>query len=190
LPSGPGRTIPHRLRRTTALASDGHRHTVYYWIGEETGFIGANSRHRSAAQSEPAPNSRCSTVRKRHVQVQNPKRFSSPCMLERIRLTFIRYPTRKIQLKVHRIGAQYLCDCNARYGATMSRQVADSDNVLRFVRPKSTTSHYMAWQLWHVWTVTIPRRSITGKLVWGTVLRRLVDGRWIYKKYVEDWDLD
>jgi hypothetical protein len=36
-----------------------------------------------------------------------------------------------------------------------------------------------------VWTVTIPRRSITGRLVWGTVMRRRDDGRWIYKKYVE-----
>jgi hypothetical protein len=25
---------------------------------------------------------------------------------------------------------------------------------------------------WHVWPVTIPRQSITGRLVWGTVLRR------------------
>jgi hypothetical protein len=41
-------------------------------------------------------------------------------------------------------------------------------------------------ELWHVWTVTIPRRSITGRLVWGTVLRRRDDGRWIYKKYFAD----
>jgi len=38
---------------------------------------------------------------------------------------------------------------------------------------------------WHVWPVTIPRRSITGRLVWGTVLRRRNGRRWIYKKYVE-----
>jgi hypothetical protein len=40
-------------------------------------------------------------------------------------------------------------------------------------------------EVWHVWTVAIPRRSITGRLVWGTVLRRRDDGRWIYKKYSE-----
>ena len=38
---------------------------------------------------------------------------------------------------------------------------------------------------WHVWPVTVPRRSITGRLVWGTVLRRWDGRRWIYKKYIE-----
>jgi hypothetical protein len=33
--------------------------------------------------------------------------------------------------------------------------------------------------------VRIPRRSITGRLLRGTVLRRQHDGRWIYKKYIE-----
>jgi hypothetical protein len=38
---------------------------------------------------------------------------------------------------------------------------------------------------WHVCTVTFPRRSITGRLVWGTVWRRRDQGRWLYKGYVE-----
>ena len=40
-----------------------------------------------------------------------------------------------------------------------------------------------AWtRIWHVWWVTVPRRSITGRLVRGQVMRRH-DGRsWIYKK--------
>jgi hypothetical protein len=40
-----------------------------------------------------------------------------------------------------------------------------------------------AWtRMWHVWWVAVPRRSITGRLVRGQVLRRH-DGRsWIYKK--------
>ena len=40
-----------------------------------------------------------------------------------------------------------------------------------------------AWtRMWHVWWVTVPRRSITGRLVRGQVMRRH-DGRsWIYKK--------
>jgi len=42
-----------------------------------------------------------------------------------------------------------------------------------------------SFQVWHIWTVTIPRRSITGRLVWGTVWRRRDSGRWIYKRYVE-----
>jgi hypothetical protein len=43
-------------------------------------------------------------------------------------------------------------------------------------------------QVWHVWTATIPRISITGQLIWGTVMRRWDDGRWIYKKYIENKD--
>jgi hypothetical protein len=35
-------TIPRRFCRATALVSDGRKHAVYYWIGEDTGFIGAN----------------------------------------------------------------------------------------------------------------------------------------------------
>jgi len=35
-------TIPRRFCRALALVSDGRKHAVYYWIGEDTGFIGAN----------------------------------------------------------------------------------------------------------------------------------------------------
>ena len=45
------------------------------------------------------------------------------------------------------------------------------------------------YRIWHVWTVTLPRRSIAGRLVWGTVWRRYDNGRWIYKKYVESVDV-
>ena len=38
---------------------------------------------------------------------------------------------------------------------------------------------------WHAWTVTLPRRSITGRLLWGTVLRRRDQGRWRYKQYID-----
>jgi hypothetical protein len=38
---------------------------------------------------------------------------------------------------------------------------------------------------WHLWTVTMPRRSITGRLLWGKVWRRHDGRRWIYKKFVE-----
>jgi hypothetical protein len=38
---------------------------------------------------------------------------------------------------------------------------------------------------WHLWLVIIPRRSITGRLVWGTVWRRDRGGRWAYKKVIE-----
>ena len=43
-----------------------------------------------------------------------------------------------------------------------------------------------AWSdAWHLWRVIIPRRSITGRLVWGMVWRRNRGGRWVYKKFVE-----
>jgi hypothetical protein len=48
-------------------------------------------------------------------------------------------------------------------------------------------------EAWHLWTVIIPRRSITGRLVWGTVWRRNNGRGWIYKKFVEysdDGDLN
>jgi len=39
-----------------------------------------------------------------------------------------------------------------------------------------------AWsQTWHLWRVIIPRRSITGRLVFGKVWRRHDGRRWIYK---------
>jgi hypothetical protein len=43
-----------------------------------------------------------------------------------------------------------------------------------------------AWaEVWHVWSVIIPRRSITGRLVFGQVWRRHDGHRWIYKKFIE-----
>jgi hypothetical protein len=40
-----------------------------------------------------------------------------------------------------------------------------------------------AWaEVWHVWKVLLPRRSITGRLVSGKVWRRHDGRRWIYKK--------
>jgi hypothetical protein len=44
----------------------------------------------------------------------------------------------------------------------------------------------LAWQnTWHLWRVVIPRRSITGWLVWGQVWRRREQDQWMYKKVVE-----
>jgi hypothetical protein len=43
-----------------------------------------------------------------------------------------------------------------------------------------------AWaQTWHSWTVIIPRRSITGRLVVGNVWRRHDGRRWIYKAVIK-----
>ncbi len=40
-PWAPG-TVPRRFCRAVALVSDQRKHAVYYWIGEDTGFIGAS----------------------------------------------------------------------------------------------------------------------------------------------------
>ena len=45
---------------------------------------------------------------------------------------------------------------------------------------------YGTWAgVWHLWTVVVPRRSITGRLLWGKVWRRHDGRHWIYKKFVE-----
>jgi hypothetical protein len=47
-----------------------------------------------------------------------------------------------------------------------------------------------AWaEVWHLWTVMVPRRSITGRLVFGRIWRRRDGRRWIYKKFSE-YELD
>jgi hypothetical protein len=70
----------------------------------------------------------------------------------------------------------------------MPRQVADANNVLGPQESGSLVCE--AYELWHVWRVIVPRRSITGELIWGTVLRRRDDDRWIYKKYIDNRDLN
>jgi hypothetical protein len=40
-------------------------------------------------------------------------------------------------------------------------------------------------EVWHLWTVILPRRSINGQLVYGKVWRRFDGRRWIYKKFTE-----
>jgi len=43
-----------------------------------------------------------------------------------------------------------------------------------------------AWaEVWHLWSVIVPRRSITGRLLTGQVWRRHDGRRWIYKKFQE-----
>ena len=51
-------------------------------------------------------------------------------------------------------------------------------------RPSSHA--HAAWtDVWHLWTVIVPRRSITGRLVVGQVWRRHDGRHWIYKKFGE-----
>jgi hypothetical protein len=58
--------------------------------------------------------------------------------------------------------------------------IANIHNIARALYPKRPS-----WEvLWHPWMVVIPRRSITGRLVWGTVWRRRNGRRWIYKQHI------
>jgi hypothetical protein len=45
-------------------------------------------------------------------------------------------------------------------------------------------------EVWHLWTVILPRRSINGQLVCGKVWRRHDGRRWIYRKFTEYGDED
>ena len=58
--------------------------------------------------------------------------------------------------------------------------------VMSFDRNFKTVRSQSNWtEIWHLWTVIVPRRSINGQLVYGKVWRRH-DGRdWIYKKFTE-----
>jgi hypothetical protein len=43
-----------------------------------------------------------------------------------------------------------------------------------------------AWaEAWHLWTVIFPRRSITGRIIYGKVWRRYDGRHWLYKKFTE-----
>jgi hypothetical protein len=54
------------------------------------------------------------------------------------------------------------------------------DNIL----PVFVSKMKPAWaEVWHLWTVVIPRRSITGRLIFGKVWRRHDGRRWTYKKF-------
>jgi hypothetical protein len=40
-------------------------------------------------------------------------------------------------------------------------------------------------EVWHLWFILFPRRSITGKLVRGLVWRRKNGRRWTYKRFTD-----
>jgi hypothetical protein len=60
---------------------------------------------------------------------------------------------------------------------------ADSHNHLQLLKLKLRAD----WSaVWHPWTVLLPRRSITGRLVRGRVWRRHDGRRWIYKTFTDN----
>ena len=67
----------------------------------------------------------------------------------------------------------------------MLRTIASRHAVIQMLLRKPPPPYA---EVWHLRTAIIPRRSITGRLLWGAVLRRWDNNRWIYKKYVESVD--
>ena len=60
--------------------------------------------------------------------------------------------------------------------------ITDSHDIDQLIPQRSMP----AWaEVWHLWTVIIPRRSITGRLLYGKVWRRHDGRHWIYKRFVE-----
>ena len=54
------------------------------------------------------------------------------------------------------------------------------DRTHKAVNPRSNWA-----EIWHLWTVLVPRRSINGQLVYGKVWRRHDGRQWVYKKFTE-----
>jgi hypothetical protein len=50
--------------------------------------------------------------------------------------------------------------------------------------PLGSTERAATTSAWHLYTVIIPRRTITGRLVRGQVWRRHDGRRWLYKKFI------
>jgi hypothetical protein len=79
-----------------------------------------------------------------------------------------------------------------RDGGTLSftKQTLDREHAMHAESQDrfkiSNLSPRPAWaEVWHLWKIVIPRRSITGRLLTGQVWRRFDGRRWIYKKFTE-----
>jgi hypothetical protein len=60
--------------------------------------------------------------------------------------------------------------------------IVDRDDMMSLT-PAPTRTHWS--ELWHLWTVILPRRAINGQIVIGKVWRRHDGQHWIYKKITE-----
>jgi hypothetical protein len=57
---------------------------------------------------------------------------------------------------------------------------------MAFDRTDKTLNPGANWtEIWHLWTVIVPRRSINGQFVVGKVWRRHDGRHWIYKRFTE-----
>ena len=99
-------------------------------------------------------------------------------LLERIDLGTIESEFEGGSFNVRRTGSRLRSNEQSgtvELGDAVTRVTIDIDHS---IRPRTGTG------VWHRWMVIIPRRSITGGFVWGTVWRRTNRRRWIYKKFV------
>ncbi|MEH2512122.1 hypothetical protein V1291_003476 [Nitrobacteraceae bacterium AZCC 1564] len=53
-----------------------------------------------------------------------------------------------------------------------------------FIRFLNSQKEPVSSEIWHLWRVALPRRTITGRLAWGRVWRRRDGRHWIYKQYL------
>lgn len=111
-------------------------------------------------------------------------------MHTRLRRALRFFPYAKFEIKLKDTERRLSCEAewncsNLISNSAMLRIIPIKHDVLRMLGLKQRPPYE---EVWHLWTVIIPRRSITGRLLWGTVLRRRNDGRWIYKKYIEGAD--
>jgi hypothetical protein len=59
----------------------------------------------------------------------------------------------------------------------------------RRIRSTGRSAQRPTWaDVWHLWNVVIPRRSIAGRLVHGKVWRRRDGRHWIYKQFINHAD--
>jgi hypothetical protein len=54
------------------------------------------------------------------------------------------------------------------------------DHIVKNLSPQPNWA-----EAWHLWTVILPRRSITGGILYGKVWRRHDGRHWKYKKFTE-----
>ncbi len=79
-------------------------------------------------------------------------------------------------------GCLLTCSHSVTYVAKIRFELV----VMAFDRRHKTLPSRSNWaEIWHLWTVLVPRRSINGQLVLGKVWRRHDGRQWIYRKFTE-----
>jgi hypothetical protein len=73
---------------------------------------------------------------------------------------------------------------SGRSARRISRAIKPHEETMIAIRLTfGLVQHPAMARAWHLWTVIVPRRTITGRLVRGQVWRRRDGRRWLYKKF-------